>query len=559
MVMINRSILRDSVADVAPRGSAPRGAASARRIEPEPFPWLSGRPCGNPLTVILLSMADASASASAGLPGKQHSRTRPKAPKGAEHLRSPSAEPPASAAGAAAPPKRQFYCTGCTILREDYDKTEPADRKECESGGAHTWQVLPTPEPTPTKEKTKRDGKKRARGKTTDSSESDSDDSDIPDALFPPFEYFKDKDLPEKIVCTHPVQPHRVARAVASGDKTCYLGDATRFPPTRSLNMGLPIAVDDPIATAFNEATCNDMLVVRDLGSILSQLPAAKRSMRGEEDDPKLSEMFVGGAEDFKVSMVARVEDAFCRAALAIGTRANAVRDARTLAAAAADNDKIPDARSGRGPSAVADVPTFTAREKAEDSVGDIDQLGVDVNTTMLTIEKIHHNKNFVTGVCLTDLMFDTERSTRALWRSATAYDSEVYNRVRKLYRTDIKKAQRSATERKEQAKLAAVAAAAAGKVGATHGDATASGAGAAVKGDGKGGAGGHQGGGRPNQNDKDKLMPRRTKAQVLAAPPANRSNTEVRRFGLCVKCREEGHKASDCKKDDAVAYSGHR
>ena len=106
---------------------------------------------------------------------------------------------------------------------------------------------------------------------------------------------------------------------------------------------------------------------------------------------------------------------------------------------------------------------------------------------------------------------------------------------------------------------LRALAAKAIASRGGASADPEASGAGAAAKGDRRTGGGAPSTGARVTGNDSDKTLPRRNKTQVLAAPAANRSNTEVRRFGLCVKCREPGHKAAECKKEDSVAYAGHR
>jgi hypothetical protein len=359
---------------------------------------------------------------------------------------------------------------------------------------------------------------------------------------------------PLDTILGHPIDTSQMTRFIASGSKT-WVSHPTLIPPKKGeLDQ---TAVKDPERAAWNVALANDILAARELAAVLDldrgpdgdPVPEAEEAVRSRscDTDHTVGDLFAGGGSA-RLSPKALLMSAFIRTVKAIGRRAE------ILVSQATHHDPDEKVRDARGDQDFTPIHVYVERDRIEDEMAALEEHGYGTS-----IDDACKDIEFVIGAVMCDFAFAPERPARHLWRAVATLKAARIKAVRKEKAAEIKLAKDAAKEAREGRRLSALATAAASAAAARTRAATpgasastafdvdsAAGAGAGgAAAPGRVRAGARSGGGGGPAADGGAA--RQTRDQILALPPAKRSNTHVRRFGLCGKCREPGHLRAAC------------
>ena len=446
--------------------------------------------------------------------------------------------------------------------------TDDGTMRDLRDADKDPGEVCPyAPKPTATLS-----GSKRARSRKSMERSDSEEDSDSDDEVF----NFDPGD-PLHFLTQTPINIHHANHLVATG-AVSWIRDPSTIASTHPHDRSGSTTVRDPEAAAKNAALLHEVMALRQLCALLALEGEREGEMEvrttPQEGDITMDVHIEGAASEKSFTPAEWLEDSICKQALALGLRTRSVR--AYLRKDKEDSERVvPDARA---PGGYTDVSSFARREDMEDYVTRIDAWYR--RPKLMKIADLRGDPDFVVGVTIAKVAFDPDVTARRCWRAVARYERKRLQTVKKDFKDEIKRSR----ERQRDAHLAKVVqAAAAGAAGGGGGGGRSGGGGRGSggrlgarllgrgAGRGRGGRGrsdnGNDGGGakgaagQPTGGDGGDGRARaaaktQSKQQVLALEAAQRSNTQCRRHGLCLNCREEGHMAADCT-EPKVDYAG--
>lgn len=377
-------------------------------------------------------------------------------------------------------------------------------------------------------------------------------------------------------LCRQVLDLPRVSRLIKTGDLS-WIGDPAMFPASAN-----PDATGGPFEIWHNLCVYDQILAIRMLALVLEK--AGPQDLRddllaeeAEEKDINWTDVVGSNAATHLFTPRDCVEASLCLQLTAIGRKARAHRTKRKLTVHHIGESEI----QIRDAKAAGDFVDWLSFKCAQEAWNGCERIAASMHAgpTRITIADCEENdEDFILGCFIVEMGMNREIACRTAWRAVDVQEALTRKRLGKEHADDVKcwktkvKAGTSSSRGGRRAGAGTGAGGGGGNdgggYGAGHtswaaGAATAAGAAAAAGGSGGSGGGrggrGAPGGGRGAPGG-GRAPPgagnRRDKAQVQAAPPAKRSNTECRRFGLCLNCRDSSdHPKATCTAQ-AVQYN---
>jgi hypothetical protein len=362
----------------------------------------------------------------------------------------------------------------------------------------------------------------------------------------------------------------RAARLVKSGS-LAWIGDAVLFPSAANIE-----STGSPFDIWHDLCVFDQVLAVRFLAMVMvrNKPEDVRREFlpedeQGDSQDATWAEVAGPTAIHYVFTPADCIEASLCRQVAAIGRKGRAHRTKRKIIAHNIGESEV-QVRDAKGLDAWVDWLSFLSSEDAEVAVDRITR-SVHEGPALITIAECKDkDPDFILGCFIIEMGLDREKSCRMAWRAIDAKEGADRRRLAKDNADDVKLYKTKMKERGAAAMAAGALRggggkgyanpvatgsgwnATAGGGGAGRGGYTPStpGRGGGGRGGGRGGVGGGGGGPLAQAGGGGALAGglRRTIGQVQAAPPANRSNTECRRFGLCLNCRDAAdHHGAAC------------
>jgi hypothetical protein len=401
-----------------------------------------------------------------------------------------------------------------------------------------------------------------------------------------------DYDIPDPVahVVAAPIDTAKAAKMIESGALT-WIGDNTNFPEVLCSRKS-----DDIYSVINNNETFDQILGIRmlaqaiyandvdesdEIASVVSiPAPAATaagasasaarvnagpgagagagiappdiRSKPDKDRDLRHNSTFHNSTSTAPTSPLEAIETGLCRAAMALGSKALRLRTAHVVRHTHLDETTEVKVRDPKDPKSFINYIKYGDSVAATDRVTEVARMHR--NPIPVTIESVRHDVRFIIGIEIAAAGFDTSASLREVWLAVDNADAALREAVKKAKPDDAKAAKAAAKKAEDEAKrkqdLTVIARAisasaspqqrAAAASGSTDDTAAASTSDTAT---------GKVGRPKPGAGGPTKTrVPDR--ATVLALPAEKRTAAMVRRWNLCHKCRQDGHRAAACTND---------
>lgn len=394
------------------------------------------------------------------------------------------------------------------------------------------------------------------------SDEGDSSEEDpAPTSATDKFELGPDSTAILEKMSKDPVDLSRASRILRAGTLQ-WVGDTTLFPISSSA-LPSDTKVTDPLPVFFNLSLMDMVLAAKILAAtVMHSDPASLRESAARKlfDDPKHEVFFdalwssVISASKAKspifISPKSGVQAALVRITCAIGRKARAHRAKQK---AKIHHTARSEVQIREAENSFTDWLTYSMREEAEKDLENLEK-----GTFSTSVWESRNDVNFAVGVALVEAGISRDTGCRALWRLVDKAEIKVRARLKRDHADDVRMARsaaRAADSKRDREAMAAASASAtaaairqASRPGGSNRDPkekTSENAKPSPK----------RQQGAPAAGSSTPGTAGRSRADILASPASGRSDADCRKLGMCLKCREPGHRRFECTASVDVTY----